>query len=229
MSILRDLEACHLSAYIRRIRRFRYGPGTVVVHLALGRKLEWRGAEDLAEFSTVHLCGEVDDIAKTYEQSRSGYLPARPLLVVSQTTQVDPSRAPPGQHVARIQARAFPPEIVGDAAGRIDGRDWESVKESVADRLIDILEEYAPNVKTALLARHVVSPSDLERGNPNLIGGDCNSGSHHLDQFYLCRPMIGWSRYGTPIRQLYMTGASTWPGAGVNGSSGYLVAQRLLA
>lgn len=217
------------SGFLRRIQRFHYGPATLVVHLALSRKLEWLAAEDLTEFSTVHLCGEAHEIATTYAQCQSGYIPTRPMLVISQTTQLDASRAPLGQHVARIQARAFPYEIVGDATGQIRGRNWQDVKETVADRLVDILEEYAPNAKAALLARHVVSPSDLERENPNLVRGDCNSGSHHLHQFYFCRPMIGWSRYETPIRQLYMIGASTWPGTGVNGSSGYLVAQRLLA
>jgi phytoene dehydrogenase-like protein len=151
------------------------------------------------------------------------------MLIVSQTTQVDPSRAPAGQHVARVHSRAFPSEILGDAAGKIGDRDWASAKEAVADRLIDILAEHAPNVRDAVLARHVVSPADLERSNPNLVGGDCNGGSHHLDQNYLFRPAFGWTRYRTPIPQLYMIGAATWPGSGVNGSSGYLLAQQLLA
>jgi phytoene dehydrogenase-like protein len=215
--------------FLRRIRRFRYAPGTFVVHLALGRKLSWRAAEDLAEFNYVHVAGGADDIAQSYAAALAGDIPARPMLVVSQTTQIDPSRAPEGKHVARIHARAFPAAIRGDAAGRISGRDWDGVKEQVADRLIDLLAEHAPNLKDALLARNVVSPLDLERGNANLIGGDCNGGSHHLDQHYFCRPLFGWSRYRTPIRKLYMIGASTWPGGGVNGASGYLLARQLLA
>jgi phytoene dehydrogenase-like protein len=151
------------------------------------------------------------------------------MLVVSQTTQIDPSRAPAGKHVARIHARAFPAMIAGDAAGQIAERDWDAVKDRVADRLVDLLAEHAPNLKDVLLARHVVSPLDLERGNPNLIGGDCNGGSHHLDQHYFFRPLLGWSRYRTPIRQLYMVGASTWPGGGVNAASGYLLAKQLLS
>jgi phytoene dehydrogenase-like protein len=75
---------------------------------------------------------------------------------------------------------------------------------------------------------HCLSPLDLERENPNLVGGDCGSGSHHLDQNYFFRPFPGWSRYTTPVRRLYMVGASTWPGSGVNAASGYLLAYRLL-
>jgi phytoene dehydrogenase-like protein len=182
----------------------------------------------LSGFSYVHLFGTPEEIEKTYAQALSGYLPARPMLVVSQTTRLDPSRAPAQRHVARIHARAFPMKISGDAAGLIRGRDWDAVRESVADRLVEMLAEHAPNIRSALLARSCVSPLDLQRGNPNLINGDCNGGSHHLDQYYFARPALGWTRYSTPVRSLHMIGASQWPGSGVNGISGYLLAKQLL-
>jgi phytoene dehydrogenase-like protein len=103
------------------------------------------------------------------------------------------------------------------------------VKEQMADRLIDLLAEHAPNVKRVMMARHNVSPLDLERINPNLIRGDCNGGSHQLDQNFFFRPAFGWSRYRTPIEGLYMIGESQWPGGGVNGASGYAVAKQLSA
>lgn len=216
------------SGFSRRIRRFRYGAGTFVVHLALDRKLEWKAAEDLSDFNYIHLHGTADEISRAYSQSQVGMIPTHPLLIVSQTSQVDPSRAPAGRHVARVHARAFPSTVVGDAGGQIKGYAWDEIKDAVADRIIDLLAVQAPNLKSNLLARHVVSPLDLERNNPNLVGGDCNGGSAHLDQHYFARPILGWSRYSTPIRQLYMIGASQWPGSGVNGSSGYLVAKQLL-
>jgi phytoene dehydrogenase-like protein len=94
--------------------------------------------------------------------------------------------------------------------------------------MIDLLGEHAPNVHKATVARHIVTPVEIQADNPNLVEGDCVSGSHHLDQNYFNRPIRGWSRYETPIRGLYMTGASTWPGGGVHGGSGYLLAQQLL-
>ncbi len=216
------------SSFLRRIRRYRHGPGTFVVHMALDHALDWRSAADLAQFNYVHLAGGVDDLARTYSQCMSGQLPDRPMLVVSQTTPVDPSRAPPGRHVVRAHVRAVPPEIAGDSAGTIAARDWDAAKEAFADRIVDLVAEHVSNLRQALLARHVMSPPDLEQANPNLIGGDCIGGSHRLDQNYFRRPLAGWSRYATPIRRLYMTGASTWPGGGVHGASGYLVARRLL-
>jgi hypothetical protein len=88
----------------------------------------------------------------------------------------------------RLQVRAVPATITGDAADTIRGREWADVKEAFADRVVAQLEEHAPDARDATLARHVMSPEDFERENPNLIGGDCVSGSHHLDQNYLRRP-----------------------------------------
>lgn len=219
----------HLPAsFRRRIAKFRYGPSTFIIHLALDNPLDWRAADDLWRFNYVHICGEIEQVARTYCDCASGILPERPVLVVSQTTSVDPSRAPPGHHVARIHVRTVPFTITGDSSRRIHARDWKQASEPFADRMIDLLEEHAPNVRKATVARHIVTPVEIQADNPNLVEGDCVSGSHHLDQNYFNRPIRGWSRYETPIRGLYMTGASTWPGGGVHGGSGYLLAQQLL-
>ena len=70
-------------------------------------------------------------------------------------------------------------------------------------------------------------PADLERRNPNLVGGDKLSGSHHLSQNFMFRPFPGWARWKTPVKDLYMIGASTWPGAGTGAGSGYMLAKML--
>jgi phytoene dehydrogenase-like protein len=217
------------SRFYGRISKFRYAVGTFVLHLALSEKLRWKAADDLSDFSYVHVEGSPAAIRAAYTQALSGYLPARPMLVVSQPSSADPSRSPPGKYIARIHARAFPTEVRGDAAGTIKSTDWDEMKDMVAERLVDILAEHAPNVRSAILSQYAVSPADLERENPNLINGDCNGGSHHLSQNYFLRPAFGWTNYETPVRQLYMIGASQWPGSGVNAASGYLLAQRLLA
>jgi phytoene dehydrogenase-like protein len=223
------IDADHLpSGFRRRISRYRYGIGTFVVHLALSEKLQWKAGDDLSDFNTVHVGALLDNMSKTYEQCLAGLIPESPLLIVSQPTSIDATRAPAGHHIARIHSRAFPGAFSGDAAGRISAKTWDAAKEAVADRLVAQLAEHAPNVNGALLARHAVSPTDLERDNPNFVGGDCASGSQHVDQNYFGRPAFGWSSYRTPIKRLYMIGSSTWPGSGIHGSSGYLLASRLL-
>ncbi len=199
----------------------------MMVHLALDALPEWKAGEALKRFAYVHLAPDFATMTRAYTDALAGLLPAEPVLVVGQPTTVDPSRAPAGKHVLWVQVRALPAEVKGDAAGTIAPGDWDAIKELYAERVIAILERYAPGVSTHILGRAVFSPKDLERENPNLIGGDNVSGSHHLDQFFLFRPIAGWSRYKTPVKGLHLVGASTWPGAGVGAGSGFLLGKML--
>jgi len=213
--------------FLRRVRSYRFGPSTLIIHFALDRMPRWTTADDLGDFNYVHLNGSEAEIARTYGQSLSGLLPDRPLLVVSQTTPIDPSRAPPGRHVMRVHVRTVPARITGDAAGKITATDWQQAKEPFAERILDLVAEQAPDLRACILGTAIESPDEIERENPNLVGGDCVSGSHHLGQNFICRPLLGWSRYATPIEKLYMIGASTWPGGGVNAGSGYILGKLL--
>jgi phytoene dehydrogenase-like protein len=215
-------------AFRRKVRRYTYGPGTMMVHLALNGPPQWTAGAELQEFAYLHIAPYVDDLARTYTQSLAGYLPDSPLLIVGQPTAVDPSRAPAGQHILWIQVRTLPSTIRGDAADQIAARSWDAAKAPMADRVIEKLAHYAPGIQEQILARVVYSPADLERHNPNLVGGDSIAGSHHLRQNFLWRPFPGWSTYHTPLDGLLMVGAATWPGGGTNATSGYLAAQDLL-
>lgn len=217
------------SSFLRRAGRYSYGPGTFIIHLALDRMPAWHAARDLAAFNYVHLNGSEAEIADTHRQSLRGFLPTRPLLVVSQTTAVDPSRAPPGKHVMRVHVRTVPSRIQGNSAGRIAAANWRDAKEAFAERVLDLVAEEAPDIRECIVGRAIETPEEIEANNPNFIGGDCVSGSHRPGQNFFCRPFFGWSRYATPLSGLYMIGASTWPGGGINGGSGYLLARKLTA
>lgn len=210
-----------------QLSRYRHGPGTLMVHLALDDLPNWRAAEELRDYAYVHIGPYLDDMSSAYTDAVSGYLPARPTLVIGQPTTVDPTRAPEGKHVLWIQVRMVPGVIKGDALEEIADTDWDAAKEPFADRVLDLIEPYAPGLREKILGRHVLSPSDLERYNPNLVGGDSLGGSHHLMQNFFLRPLPGWRHYRTPIRRLHMCGAATWPGAGVGAGSGYLLGKRL--
>jgi len=211
-----------------RVGTYRHGPGTMMVHLALSGKPRWRAPPDLDGFAYVHIAPYVEDLAETYTASMNGMLPKSPMLVVGQTSAVDPSRAPEGGEVLWVQVRTLPSEIRGDAAGEIEARTWGEAAEPFADRVMRKLEEYAPGVGDLVLDRVVYSPEDLEEHNPNLKGGDSLGGSHHLRQNFIFRPFPGWSNYDMPVKGLYMVGAATWPGAGTNATSGYLASKEIL-
>jgi phytoene dehydrogenase-like protein len=208
---------------------YRYGPGTMMLHLALRGPIPWAAGEDLASFAYVHVGPYVEELASTYSQACAGLLPAEPMLVVGQTSAVDDTRAPAGEHVVWVQVRTLPSQIRGDAAGEIAARDWDAAAEPYADRVLAKLERYAPGVGGLVSAFAVLTPAELERRNPNLVGGDSLSGSMHMRQNLRLRPFPGAHDYETGVGGLLMTGAACWPGAGVNALSGYHVARKLTA
>jgi phytoene dehydrogenase-like protein len=224
--LFRDLVA-DAPAPAQRMSTLRPGPATMMIHFALSDLPAWSAGSELRQFAYVHLAPSLTAMARTYTEALDGLLPSEPALVVGQPTAIDPSRAPDGQHVLWVQVRVLPAHIRGDAAGLIASTDWDTIKDAYADRVADIIARYAPGFTARILGRAVLSPADLERDNPNLVGGDSLGGSHHLDQNFFFRPAFGWSRYRTPVDRLYMVGASTWPGAGTGAGSGFMLAKNL--
>jgi phytoene dehydrogenase-like protein len=213
----------------RRVQAYKHAPGTVMVHLAMDDLPDWEADSTARDYAYVHIGPYMEDMSRAYQQAVAGYLPERPTLVVGQPTAIDPARAPEGKHVLWVQVRVVPGRITGDAAGVIPSSDWGEAGEPFADRVLDIIDEYAPGVQDKVLARRVLTPTDLEEDNPNLIGGDSLGGSHHLMQHFFLRPFPGWTKYRTPVAGLYMCGAGTWPGAGVGAGSGHLLGKQLTA
>src|SRR5581483_10572452 len=113
-----------------------------------------------------------------------------------------------------------PPPNQGDAAGTIPATEWAQAPEGFAGRKLGGLGRYAPGASALVLGRYAQSPDDLQAANRNLVGGDITGGSYVLDQQAIFRPLPGWFQYRTPLRGLYMSGASTHPGGGVQGGPG---------
>ena len=197
-----------------------------MIHLALSELPNWRATE-ARDFNYVHIGPYLDDMAMTYAVAAAGKLPKHPTLVIGQPTVSDPSRAPTGKHILWIQVRVLPLEITADESEEITGTNWDEIGEEYADRILNNIEVYAPGFKELILARKVLTPSDLERYNSNLIKGDSLGGSHHPAQFFFLRPIPGWTGHKSPIKNLYICGSGTWPGGGVGGGSGLMVSKLL--
>lgn len=206
---------------------FRHAPGTMMIHLAMDGLPDWRDPA-LRTYAYVHLAPSLDQMARTYAQAQAGQLPDEPVVVVGQPTVFDPGRAPEGKHVLWLQVRMAPGQIAGDARGEITATDWTAAAEPFAERALSILENYAPGTRIRILGRRIVPPTELETDNPNLVGGDQICGSHHLSQHFLFRPARGHADGSTPIRNLHLTGAAVWPGAGTGAGSGYLLASKIV-
>jgi phytoene dehydrogenase-like protein len=212
-------------------RRFRYGRSEMQIHYALSEPPRWDGDERLAGTAIVHVTPGLDGVSRAVNEADRGLLPAEATIVVGQPLTMDESRAPQGAGLLWIQLQELPWRIKGDAAGELDTGDgtWtESLRERYADRIHARLARHIPNLESSLRKRVVLSPADLQAANINLQHGDPYSGSLALDQNFLWRPFARQPGHRTPVRNLFHIGASTWPGPGLGGGSGTLVARDLL-
>jgi phytoene dehydrogenase-like protein len=214
----------------RRARMYRYGRGGMQIHLALSEPPLWPDPE-LGSVALLHLTSGLDAVSRAVNEAERGLLPAEATIAVAQPVAVDPSRAPLGRGILWIQLLELPTQVRGDAGGNIpcpaDGAWTAALKERYADRIVERLCHQIPNLRDSIVGRTVLSPADLERLNINLPGGDPYSGSCAIDQFGPWRPFPGVRDHGTPVKQLYHIGASTHPGPGLGGMSGFMVAARL--
>lgn len=218
----------------RRAMAFRFGRGDMQVHFALKAAPQWNSPE-LARVPLLHVVDSVEGVCLAVAQASNGLLPREPTLAVGQPVALDPTRAPPGAWILWVQALEMPVRPVGDAAGEIEVAGqacWsERVREAVADRIQARLEKTIPDLRGLIIGRRVFSPADLEAMNCNLVGGDPYSGACTADQLLWLRPLAGARGvhgHRTPLRNLFHIGASTHPGPGLGGVSGYLVARRIV-
>ncbi|MEZ4557374.1 MAG: hypothetical protein R2851_14435 [Caldilineaceae bacterium] len=148
-------------------------------------------------------------------------MPSRdPALIAMTFSAVDPTLAPPGKHTLFIWGQYYPYELA-------DGRSWDDIGDEVADRMLDKLAEYAPNVKGAVIDRLVEHPLYLER-ELGLLRGNVMHLEMSIDQMFMLRPALTMSQYRGPVKGLYLTGASTHPGGGIMGAAGRNAATTLL-
>ncbi len=194
-------------SYRRQLERYRYGMGVFKVDWALDGPIPWRDSA-VARAATVHLGGTLEEISASERDTWRGRAVEKPYVLLAQQTLFDPSRAPAGKHTVWTYCHV-PHGSTVDMLPRIEAQ----------------IERFAPGFRDRVLARHVMTPSDLERYNPNFAGGDIGSGVSDLRQL-VARPTLRW--YTTPARGLYICSASTPPGVGVHGMCGYFAAMAAL-
>ncbi|SFE13107.1 Phytoene dehydrogenase-related protein [Sulfitobacter brevis] len=209
-------------------KKFRHGRGNFQLHYALDGPIKWK-AEGLDDVALIHLSDGIDAVSKSSNEAERGMLPATPTICVGQPHRLDPSRCPEGKAILWLQIPDAPLVIKGDAAGRIDTTpEWtEAMREAFADRIEAILASHIEDFDTLKLKRRAYSPADLEGLNVNLVGGDPYGGACALDQFFVWRPFAGQVNNATSIKGLHHIGASTHPGPGLGGGSGFNIAKGL--
>lgn len=196
--------------YRRGLERFRYGPGSFKLDIALDGPIPWKAPECL-HAGTVHLGGTMEEIALSERQIAKGELPERPYVLVAQQSLFDPSRAPAGKHTVWAYCHV-PNGSTSDMTERIEQQ----------------IERFAPGFRERILARHTTNAIELEQYNPNYIGGDINGGIQDFRQLFT-RPTIRPVPYTTPAKDIFICSSSTPPGGGVHGLCGYFAAKAALS
>ena len=195
--------------YRRTLERYRYGPGVFKLDWALDGPIPWT-APECARAGTVHLGGSFDEIVRSERRMWRGDAAEKPFVLLAQQSLFDPTRAPEGKHT--VWAYCHVP----------NGSTFD-----MTDRIEAQVERFAPGFRDRVLARHVLTPADIERHNANYIGGDINGGVQDLLQFWT-RPAVRVVPYSTPARHIFLCSSSTPPGGGVHGICGNFAARAAL-
>jgi len=194
----------------KRLKSHRYGPGVFKIDWALDGPIPWKAAE-CARAATVHLGGTLEEIAASESCAREGKHPEKPFVILAQQSLFDSTRAPAGKHTAWAYCHV-PNGSTMDMTQSIEAQ----------------VERFAPGFSELVLARHTMSPADLEEYNPNYVGGDIAGGMQSFWQLF-GRPALRFgSPYSTSAKGIYACSSSTPPGGGVHGMCGYHAAMAAL-
>ena len=195
--------------YRWQLERFRQGMGVFKIDWALDEPIPFKN-ENCRQAGTLHLGGALAEIATAEAQTWTGTLPERPFVLLAQQSLFDPMRAPSGKHTAWAYCHV-PNGSLADLTYTIEKQ----------------VERFAPGFRDRILARHIMTTSQLESYNSNYIGGDINGGAIDIRQLFT-RPALRRSPYRTAAKGLYLCSSSTPPGGGVHGMCGYHAARRVL-
>ncbi|WP_405984112.1 phytoene desaturase family protein [Streptomyces sp. NBC_00872] len=208
---------------------YRYRRGCFQINLALSARPRFTDSR-LDQGGAINLGRGVNALVTSVRQAEAGVLPEHPSVSWHEPTAVDPSRAPAGHAVVRLQVLDVPHSPSGDAAGTSYGAGgWDvATAEAFADRVVAEAESHAPGFADLVVERHITTPADLALHNPNAGPGDHAQGDNSLAQAFTRRPMAAHrGGYRTAVPGLWQIGAATWPGPGVSGGSGRNIAHVL--
>ncbi len=205
------------------VRRFKFRGSSGKVNLALDRLPEFTCLPGEGEHlrGAMSISPSVDDMERAYDDAKYGRWSRRPYIDMIIPTMVDPGMAPPGKHVLSCFVQ-YAPYKLDPSLGT-----WDDNREAFGDTVIDRIAEFAPNIRDIIVGRQVLTPLDMER-RIGLTEGNIFQGELTLEQLFFNRPVPGWARFRTPVRDLWLCGSSTHPGGGIMGANGRLAALEVL-
>jgi len=224
--------------FVRRVSSIRARGTLAKINFAVDRlpRFPALAARDANEQTAalsgrIRLAKDVDAIERAFDAAKYGGISSEPWIELTIPSLLDPSLAPAGKHVVSAYVQYAPYRLRDTAASAPAGasapKTWEAQRDRLADAAVATIARYAPDFPASIVAREIITPLDLER-TYGLTGGNIFHGELALDQLFVSRPLLGWSSYATPIRNLYLCGSGTHPGTGLSGRSGALAARAVL-
>jgi len=213
----RELDA----EFLDNIRKFRCEGTSLKMNLALSGLPDFKAlpGDGPQHRATMHICPSVDYIERAWDDAKYGRPSQSPLIEMTIPTMYDPSLAPPGRHIMGIFLQ-YAPYTLAESS-------WDDLREPYSNRILDVIEEYCPNIRSIVVERQTLTPLDLER-RFGLTGGNIFHGEMSLDQMFVLRPAAGWAKYRMPLKGLYLCGSGAHPGGGVMGAPGHNAAREIL-
>jgi len=206
---------------VEGIRRYKFRGSSGKVNLALSGLPDFTCLPGLGPHlrGAVSISPSIEYLERAYDDAKYGEFSRNPYMDIVIPSMIDPGMAPPGKHVMSIFVQYAPYQLNGG---------WTDAKrEAFGDAVVDTLARYAPNIKSLILHRQVLTPADIERIT-GLSEGNIFQGELALQQLFFLRPVPAWAKYRTPIRGYWQCGAGTHPGGGIMGASGRLAALEIL-
>jgi len=231
LSAKKVVGACHVQTLLgklvkdcpadlkRRVGNLRVGNGFgMIVRHAVEELPVYSGMSEAASVQPYHsamqlLCPSAAYLNSSFRDFSSGRPPQEPSVVAMTFSALDPTLAPAGKHTLFTWGQYHPYQLE-------NGEKWDEIEEREADKLYELVCRYAPNMRGKMIDRFIQTPVQLERMH-GLVRANVMHIEMSLDQMFFFRPLPELAAYKTPMEGLYLTGASTHPGGGVFGASGY--------
>jgi phytoene dehydrogenase-like protein len=206
--------------FVHHVRNIIYRGVTAKINLALSGLPQFNSQTDASQLSgRIRISPSLEYLERAYDAAKYGNFSPNPILDMSIPTLLDPALAPEGQHILSITMQ-YAPYILTDG-------DWTDQREQLGDTVLDTVGRYAPDLRSLILDRQILTPLDWEQIYA-LTEGSIHHGQMSLDQLLIMRPVSGWSRYRTPVENLFLCGAGTHPGGGITGAPGYNAAREVI-
>jgi phytoene dehydrogenase-like protein len=207
--------------FLSEVRRYKLRGSSGKVNFALDALPDFKALPGPGAHlrGAISISPSVEYMERAYDDAKYGDFSRRPYIDMVIPSLTDPSVAPPGKHILSC--------FVQYAPYKLREGTWDQKREAFGDTVVETLSEYAPNLEDIILHRQVLTPLDLER-EWGLTEGNIFQGELSLEQLFFLRPVPGWARYRTPVRNLYMCGSATHPGGGIMGAPGRMAALEIL-